>query len=249
MDVSGEVSGMTTAVIVQARIGSSRLPGKVLEPLGKKSALLRCLDRCRSITLADVVVCAVPDTRPDDAVAEEATDAGFMVVRGSEDDVLQRYATAARDCEADTVVRITSDCPFIDPVIVDQTIMLYRQSVADYASNSLPPLFPHGLDCEVFSAKRLFEADERAIQPYERGGGLEKLRWTLDRPEDLAFCQAVFEALGEEAASISGADLARFCIAHPELSNINACCIDANRTRNPRRADIIGKQIDFGLAA
>lgn len=261
---------MTTAVIVQARIGSSRLPGKVLQPLGSRSALLRCLDRCRQITQADLVVCAVPDTRADDEVAEEATDVGYIVIRGPEDDVLHRYALAARECEADTIIRITSDCPFIDPVIVDQTVMLYRKSVADYTSNSMPPLFPHGLDCEVFSAQRLLEADEKATQPYERehvtpwirrnprltqscllgpGGGIEKLRWTLDRPEDLAFCQAVYETLGEEAATILAADLARFCLQNPDIVAINEDYVDLVRLKNPQRSAIVSNQVDFDIAA
>ena len=88
---------MTTAVIVQARIGASRLPGKVLKPLGEKSALIRCLDRCAGMETADLVVCAVPDTPGDDEVAEEAADHGYMVVRGCETDVLSRSGHRRQD--------------------------------------------------------------------------------------------------------------------------------------------------------
>lgn len=261
---------MTTAAIVQARIGSSRLPGKVLEPLGAKSALIRCLDRCRAIESADIVVCAVPDTEADDEVAEEACDAGFMVVRGSETDVLSRYARAAREAGASTVIRITSDCPFIDPVIVERTVELFRESGADYASNSMPARFPHGLDCEVFPARHLFEAERKADTLFERehvtpwinrhpgfvraglvgpGGGLERLRWTLDRREDLEFCQAVFAAMGEAAATASAAEIAALCLRRPDLVAINAMWVDENRTARPVHAEIESAPVRLGLAA
>lgn len=261
---------MTTAAIVQARIGSSRLPGKVLEPLGAKSALVRCLDRCRRIEAADIVVCAVPDTEADDEIAEEAGDAGFMVVRGSETDVLSRYACAARESGATTVIRITSDCPFIDPAIVDRTAALFRKSGADYASNSMPALFPHGLDCEVFHARHLFEAEQKAATAFERehvtpwisrhpgliraglvgpGGGLEHLRWTLDRREDLDFCQAVFAAMGETAATAPAAEIAGLCLRRPDLVAINAMWIEAARTVSPVHAEIQSDPVRLAIAA
>lgn len=261
---------MSTAVIVQARIGSSRLPGKVLEPLGEKSALLRCLDRCKRITRADHVLCAVPDTEADDEIAEEAGDAGYWVVRGSESDVLSRYAKAAREAEAETVIRITSDCPFIDPVIVDKTVELFFDSGADYASNSLPAKFPHGLDCEVFPARHLFTAEREANTPAERehvtvwiqsradfttaglvgpGGGLEKLRWTLDRKEDLDFCQAVFKAMGEAAATASAAEIAALCLRRPDIAAINALWVEATRTLRPRYAHIQSERVLLSAAA
>lgn len=250
---------MTLAVIVQARIGSTRLPGKVLEPLGARSALIRCLDRCARITAADTVICAVPESPENDPVAREAHAAGYAVARGDEHDVLSRYAHAARACEARTVVRITSDCPFIDPDIVDQTVSLFRESGADYASNSLPAKFPHGLDCEVFSANRLFEADAKASTPAERehvtvwiqrqpefrragligpGGGIERLRWTLDLPEDLQVCQAMFAALGEDAATAGTAALVQLCRDRPDIPALNARFHDEARIDPARTADV-----------
>jgi len=250
---------MTLAVIVQARMGSTRLPGKILEPLGARSALIRCLDRCARIKAADTVICAVPDTPENDPVAREAQGAGYAVVRGGEQDVLSRYADAARACSAHTVVRITSDCPFIDPDIVDQTVSLFLESGADYASNSLPARFPHGLDCEVFSAAHLFEAEAQAVTPAERehvtvwiqrqpgfrraglvgpGGGIERLRWTLDRAEDLQFCQAVFAALGEDAATASAGALVRLCRERPDLPAINDQWHDEARIDPARQAEI-----------
>lgn len=234
---------MTFAVIVQARYGSSRLPGKTLQPLGAKSALLRCLDRCARIPGVDAVVAAVPDTAPDEAVAAEARRGGFAVVRGPEHDVLRRYALAARAVKADVVMRVTSDCPFIDPSIAGAVRDLFVETQADYAGNGLPPGFPHGLDAEVFSADLLFEADVQAQDPYERehvtpwlktrpqarranlngpGGGLETLRWTLDYPEDLAFFRAVFAEMGEHAASAGAAEIASLCLRRPDIVAINA---------------------------
>ncbi|MFW6413164.1 MAG: cytidylyltransferase domain-containing protein [Oceanicaulis sp.] len=247
---------MTVAAIVQARIGSTRLPGKVLEYLGRRTALARCLDRTRAIAGVDLVVCAVPDSPENDPVAEEAADCGAMVVRGDEQDVLARYAKAAREAEATVVMRITSDCPFIDPVISAGVLSLLKDTAADYASNSAPPLFPHGLDCEAFPASLLYEADRRARAAYERehvtpwirlntgfsqvnlrgpGGGLERLRWTLDRPEDLAFFRAVFDELGERAATASAAEIAGLCLRRPDIAQINAAAADEARlqTRYP----------------
>lgn len=259
---------MVTAVIVQARIGSSRLRGKVLEPLGARSALVRCLERCARISAADTVICAVPETEENTPVAEEARAAGFAVTRGSEHDVLSRYAHAARIFKADTVVRITSDCPFIDPVIADQTIALFHDSGADYASNCLPARFPHGLDCEVFSAKRLFEAECSARAAHERehvtiwirenpafrragligpGGGLERLRWTLDQPEDLQFCQAVFAHLGEAAAEASAGAIAQLCIDEPALPAINARWHDASRLEPARPPEVQRGPVELPL--
>tara|TARA_R110000868_G_scaffold219607_1_gene470714 strand:- start:18616 stop:19401 length:786 start_codon:yes stop_codon:yes gene_type:complete len=261
---------MTLAIIVQARFGSTRLPGKILNPLGEKSALARVLDRCARIPGADTVICAIPDTAADDAIAQEAARHGYAVSRGSESDVLSRYAKAARDCGADLVMRITSDCPFIDPLVCGRTIDLLRDAHADYACNSMPALFPHGLDCEVFPAVLLYRADRLAtlaadrehVTPWLRehphlhkacllgpGQGLERLRWTLDYPEDLAFFQAVYEAAGEAAAMMSAAELAALCLRRPDLVEINASRLNEARLSDPERADIISAPTRLQLAA
>ena len=117
---------MTLAVIVQARMGSSRCPGKVMKSLGDAPFLKRCLDRCAAIPGADVVVVAVPDKLDDDPIAEVVRSWGYAVSRGSERDVLSRYGAAARSVEASVVMRVTSDCPFIDPEICGQTIRHWR---------------------------------------------------------------------------------------------------------------------------
>ena len=251
---------MTLAVIVQARYGSSRLPGKILNPLGSKTALARVLDRCARIMAADTVIAAVPDGAENEPVAEAVKAAGYAVARGPEDDVLTRYANAARAVEADTVMRATSDCPFLDPKLCDQVIAVWRETGADYVSNTSPPLFPHGLDCEVFSADLLFDAEAKATEPAARehvtpwirgqahltlgnltgpGDGVERLRWTLDYPEDLEFCQAVYAHLGEDKAAVIGwAELAEVCSQHPELAQINAKRHDTLRLARGTRASL-----------
>ncbi len=241
---------MTCAVIVQARWGSSRLPGKTLEQIDGKPALLWCLDRCQEIAGVDVVVCAVPGGRTDDSVAEVALDAGYFVTRGSESDVLARYAKAAREVEAQTVMRVTSDCPFIDPAICAQVLALLTGSDVDYACNNMPPRFPHGLDCDAFPAALLFEAERCAKDPYERehvtpwlrrhrrlskaclrgpGGGLERLRWTLDHASDLEFFRRLVEAFGDGAEYASAAQFAALCLRRPDLVAINADVIEEAR--------------------
>lgn len=238
---------MKLAVIVQARYGSSRLPGKALAPIGAETALARCLARCGEIPGVDAVVCATPDGVNDDEVAVEALRAGAFVVRGSERDVLSRYALAARAVKADMVMRVTSDCPLIDPVVCGQVRDALALTGADYACNTAPRRWPHGLDCEAFPAERLYEAARLAEDPFERehvtvwlrenrdfirtfvkgpGGGVERLRWTLDYDEDLAFFRALFLAMGERAASASWTEIADFCAAHSEIVRLNAHLVD-----------------------
>lgn len=250
---------MTFAVIVQARMGSSRLPGKVLEPIGARTALARCLTRCAAIPGVDEIVCAVPYSVSSDPVAEEAKRWGARVVRGPEGDVLARYAMAARAARADLVMRVTSDCPLIDPALCGRVRGLLAESGADYACNNMPPQFPQGLDCDVFAAERLYDADWLAREPYERehvtpwlrrdphltraalvgpGTGLERLRWTLDYPQDLAFFRAVFAEMGEAAASASWAEIAALLLRRPDLIAINSDFVDEPRLTQTQRAEV-----------
>jgi spore coat polysaccharide biosynthesis protein SpsF len=238
------------AAIVQARLGSTRLPGKVLEDLGGRTVLEHCLDRCARIPGVDVVVAAIPKSKRNDPVARIAARAGAVVSRGSEHDVLDRYATAARAVRASTVIRVTSDCPLIDPTIAGRVLSLFRASGADYACNNMPPLWPHGLDVEVMTAHALTQAAEIATQDYDRehvtplirrdetlhrvcltgpGSGFQTMRWTLDHPEDLHFFRAVFDALGKRAYHVSAAELAGLMLRRPDLAAINSIHNDETR--------------------
>lgn len=202
-------------VIVQARAGSTRLPGKVLMPLAGRTVLAHVLERCRAIGTA-AVCCAVPAGARDDGVANAARLAGVEVYRGSEDDVLDRYLQAARLLRLAVIVRVTADCPLIDPEICRTVIDLFDRSGADYACNNLPPSWPHGLDVEVISRDWLERAAREAVEPWQREHvtpfvrrhpdarrvslpmpppGRPQCRWTLDHPDDFRFISYVYDRL------------------------------------------------------
>lgn len=234
---------MTTAVIVQARLGSSRLPGKVLKHIAGGTVLAEVLRRCRAVPGVDLVVCAIPENEKDDPVAEEALRCGAVVTRGSESDVLDRYLQASKAVGADVVMRVTSDCPLIDPGVCGAVLALRAEKNTDYACNNLPPSFPHGLDCEAFTSDALELAwrkgtapdDREHVTPWMRrspeirratlagpGGDFAHMRWTLDFPEDYEFFNAVF-ALMPTAKAISGwQDLATLLDQHREIVALNA---------------------------
>ena len=201
-----------TGVVVQARAGSSRLPGKVLMPLAGRTVLAHVIERCLAIEGADVVCCAVPEGNADDAVAREAARCGARVFRGSESDVLDRYWRAARAFGLDVVMRITSDCPLIDPSVSAAVLRLRAETGADYACNNMPPTWPHGLDCEAITAAWLERSAREAQRPYERehvtpyvrchpqarrvnlsmpGIGASDHRWTLDNECDYRFLETL----------------------------------------------------------
>ncbi len=233
---------MTTAVIVQARLGSSRLPGKVLLPLAGGTVLAEVLRRCRAISDADVVVCAVPDGTADDPVAEEGERCGAIVTRGHETDVLDRYLRAAEAVAADVVMRVTSDCPLIDPEVCGDVLNLRATENTDYACNNLPPSFPHGLDCEAFTRDALQKAwsegkgqdDREHVTPWLRrapnirrvalqgpGGEVARMRWTLDFPEDYEFLKSTFALLPSAPAIPAWKEIVRLLAANPGLAKIN----------------------------
>ncbi len=235
---------MTAAVIVQARMASTRLPGKVLLPLGDRTVLDHVLTRCRAIAGADVVVCAIPDTDDCQPLAEAAQNLGAVVFKGSEDDVLMRYLGAAQRVDADVILRVTSDCPMIDPAVCARVLALVRDGGVDFACNNMPPSWPHGLDCEAVTTAWLGRAAREAEQRFERehvmpwirnhpdvvkanlvgpGGGVEHHRWTLDNERDLEFLRALWRRLPDDGpGSWSYAVPLAIVAAEPELAAINA---------------------------
>jgi spore coat polysaccharide biosynthesis protein SpsF (cytidylyltransferase family) len=268
---------VTFAVIIEARMtagtASGQLPGRLLQFLGREMALVRCLDRCAEIPGVDEVVCAVPADVVDDPVADVAKRAGYRVIRGVERDALSDYAAAAQDVGADLVMRVRSDCPFIDPKLCGRVRDLYlvshRSHGAEYACNDMPQQFPQGLECEVFSAERLLDAAWLARSYHERqhvtawlrsrgeilraclagpGAGLEELRWTVHDAADLAFARAVYDELGERAAIAPWVELAALCLRRPDLPAINAGR-GRNRRRAAPRADLQTTPMRFSLAA
>jgi len=234
---------MRVATIIQARMGSTRLPGKVLADLGGRSVLARVVERALAIPGCDVVVCAVPDSPQDDPVAEEAHRAGAVVTRGSTDDVLDRYWRAAQSVKAEAVMRITSDCPLIDPAVCGALIAQWVASGADYGSINMPPTWPHGLECELFSSSWLERAALEAVKPSDRehvspfirehpdavrmnmpGPGPQTVRhrWTLDHADDLTFLRALWARLPEGPAGWDWRVPFGIVEADPALAAINA---------------------------
>ncbi len=233
----------STAVVVQARLTSTRLPGKVLLPLGGETVLWHVLTRCRAIAGADLVCCAIPDSETNGPLQQEAERAGAVVVGGSEHDVLERYCAAAEAVEADVIMRVTSDCPVIDPHLCDRVLDARAESGADYACNNMPRLWPHGLDCEAFTRTALERAADAADDRHDRehvtpwlrrddsvrrinvdgpGGALARQRLTLDFPEDYAFFKALFSYLPAQPHIASQAEITAVIDDHAEIEALNA---------------------------
>ena len=232
---------MRVLVVIQARTGSTRLPGKVLADLGGLPVLEWVVRACRAARAADGVVVATTTEAADDAVADLAASLGVDVVRGSEDDVLARYVQAVDEHPCDAVVRITSDCPFTDPAIIDAVISAWRADPAcDYVSTVLVRTLPHGLDVELVTADALRRVAATATEHhrtlvtsgiytdpehYDLMGlcfapASTDLRITLDTDDDLRALRAIVEARGSGVAGRR--EIIGLLRERPELADINA---------------------------
>jgi len=233
---------MNVVAIVQARMGSTRLPGKVLMDLGGKPVLARVVSRLRRCSRLSEIVVATTTSQPDDSIVRECQRLNAQCFRGSELDVLDRYYHAALVGNADAVVRITSDCPLIDPELVDKTVEQFCQERADYASNCSPRTFPRGLDTEVFTMEVLSKAWREAREPYEREHvtpflylGSEKFklafltgsidyshyRWTLDTVEDFELLNAIYSYF-DGKGDFGWEAVIQLMQQQPQLSVLNA---------------------------
>ena len=235
---------MTAAVIVQARMASTRLPGKVMLQLGDRVVLDHVLTRCKAVAGADVVCCAIPDGDDCGPIVDVAKALGVAVFRGSESDVLGRYRDAAVMLGVDTILRVTSDCPLIDPILCNKVLERVKSGKVDFACNNMPPSWPHGLDCEAVSFEWLEYAFQNAVKNFERehvmpwvrthsdvsksnipgpGEGIEDYRWTIDNERDLEFLRALWERLPNDGPkSWSYTVPLAIMQAEPELVKINA---------------------------
>jgi spore coat polysaccharide biosynthesis protein SpsF len=235
---------LKTVAIIQARIGSTRLPGKVLRDLCGTTVLNRVVDRVRRFTLVDDVLVATSDRSADDSIVNECRRIDVAWFRGSEEDVLERFTGAAQSADASVCVRLTADCPLLDPGVSDTIISVFREADggADYASNKIPQSFPRGLDTEVFSMYALERAAREARRRYERAHVTpyiyrhpEKFslisvtsdvdradwRWTIDTPEDLDFVREIYRRL-EGRHDFSWQDVLAILEDDPSLMWINA---------------------------
>ena len=198
--------------IVQARMDSSRFPGKVLKKINNLSIIEILFRRLSKSNMIDKIILATSDLKSNDELAFKVKESGFDIFRGSENNVLQRYYRSAKLYNAKIIVRITGDCPLIDFLVVDKVIKLFINNNVDYASNINPPTYPDGLDVEVFSMRALDIANKKAktrfdkehVTPFIRSSNkFEKinlfnnydhsnLRWTLDEELDFKLIGKIF---------------------------------------------------------
>lgn len=234
---------MKVVAIIQARMGSTRLPGKVLLDLVGEPMLARTVKRTSRAQTIDKVVVATTVHPADEAIVRLCVEYGWPYFRGSEEDVLDRYYQAAVEHQADVVIRVTSDCPLIEPEIVDRVVreFLDWQPEVDYACNLLPRrTFPRGLDTEVMRSdvlERVWYEDlnpawrEHVTLYVQRNPALFRIhgvtndvdyshmRWTVDTPEDLAFVRRIYDHFGHDR--FSWQDVLVVLEEHPEWLDIN----------------------------
>lgn len=230
--------------IVQARMTSRRLPGKILLPLGKYTVLELVVERLRQSHQVDEVLVATSADASDDAVENECKRIGVRLFRGSLNDVLDRYVQASRQVPSSLVVRITADCPLIDPDVVDEVVLAALAGGWDYGG--LGGEFPDGLDCECIRPEALVRASELStlrsdrehVTPFMKRNpeifrcgevrlfdGLGHVRWTLDEPADYNLLVAMCSALDIELIGARTADFLSVLRDRPELANINAAIV------------------------
>lgn len=238
--------GVTTVVgaIIQARMGSTRLPGKVLREINGRPMLAYMLERVAAARRVHIVAVATTDLPEDDLIEELCDKQGVFVYRGSQEDVLDRYLQCARRLNLDVVVRVTSDCPLIDPCIIDELVAVYLAGSCDYVANTIPPVgtYPNGMDVEVIS----YAAIERAwtdakdqserehvtsyvwqrphmfrTYRYDLSENLSRYRLTVDYMEDLEVVKAILTNLHVRNPLFSMGDIVGFLQENPELANSN----------------------------
>ena len=236
------MSADQTAIIIQARFGSSRLPGKAVLDLCGKPVLGHVIERCQRAKLAQRIVCATTLEAESPQILSICHQYGIDAVQGSLNDVLDRYRQAAEHVQARHVVRVTSDCPLIDPEVIDELIGLYRSADVAYANNIEPRTYPHGLDCEIFSKALLDQAAAQAKDPREREHvtpwmreqpsikrtylsqdqeNLSAMRWTLDYPADHTFFGALLSA-NPALVDKGYREIAAFVATRPDIARLNA---------------------------
>lgn len=228
--------------IIQARMSSTRLPAKVAADLGGKPLLQRVVERARRAATLELVAVATTVNPADDRVAKLCEDVRIPFFRGSENDVLDRYYRAAARFSADVIVRLTADCPLLDPEVIDRVIRAFLSGGCDYASNTIEPTYPDGLDTEVVSRAALERAWREArlaserehVTPYiwknpglfrlcavKGEDNLSGLRWTVDEPQDLDLVRRIYQDLSAVPDFRMNDVLAAFR-RHPEWRDVNA---------------------------
>lgn len=239
---------------LQVRTSSSRFPDKVLKKICNKPMLLLMLERLSDCKLLDEIIIATTNNKKDDRIIELAKVAGYKVFRGSEIDCLDRHYQAVKETNAKFICKITSDCPLIDPKVVDKVIryFLKNKNKFDYVSNVHPATYPNGLDVEIFSSDTLEKTWKEAksckerehtttymwknpslfrigsvIMPRDQNLFLKE-RWTVDYPEDFEFVKAVYENLYNNGRIFLMADILKLLKEQKDIKKINQHLVEKN---------------------
>lgn len=234
---------MTITVIIQARMGSTRLPGKINLPLGTTTVLEHVIHRVSTANIPDAIMVATTTSDLDDKTVELAKKSNALIFRGSEEDVLNRFYEAAKSISASIIVRITADCPFIDPILLDNMLEHFMSTKgSDYLSNTIERTYPRGLDIEIFSFHALSVAEKNAAHTFEREHVTPYIyhhpevfkisqytqtknhahyRLTLDTPEDWQLISTLYQRLDEQKKSKDTASILNLLEHEPALLKIN----------------------------
>ncbi|MBM3702108.1 MAG: acylneuraminate cytidylyltransferase [Actinobacteria bacterium] len=228
--------------IIQARIASARLPGKVMFDLEGETVLEQVIKRVKSSKMIDDIIIATTIKKADLKIVKICNNIGIKYFCGSEEDVLDRYYQAAKLFNPKQVARITSDCPLIDPKVIDKVIRLHLKEKADYTSNTLKEIFPDGEDVEIFTFETLNKAWRNAkllserehVTPYikkhpkifkirnlENDKNLSNKRWTLDNPEDYEFIKVIYKNLYVKNHLFGVEEILDFLNRNPDVERIN----------------------------
>ncbi len=243
--IARDKKSLKRVATVEARMNSSRLPGKILKDILEKPSLERLVERVRRAKFVDEVVVATTVSKEDDIVESWACKAGASIYRGSEEDVLLRVLEAAAAYKADIIVELTGDCPLLDPAIIDEVIGYYLEHDYDYVSNNKERSYPRGLDTQVFSREILEEVNRLTRDPadhehvslyiYEhperyRLATLKApkelygpdIRLCVDTPEDFAVVESIYKGLYPKDPGFSAYDIMAYLNANPSILNMNA---------------------------
>ncbi|MCB2293977.1 glycosyltransferase family protein [Clostridium algoriphilum] len=235
---------MKVVCIMQARVGSTRLPRKVLKKICGKTILEHDIDRLRLVKNIDEIIIATTVEDRDIEIVKEAERLGVNYFRGSENDVLSRYYLAAKANNAEIVVRVTSDCPLLDSKVTENTIsyLIDNLDKYNYVSNTLEATFPRGLDVEAFTFASLERAyneakltrerehvtpyiytnkDQFRLGCYKNKIDYSNYRWTLDTKEDFELISIIYDRLYKTNPNFNMEDIIKLLVAEPELTKIN----------------------------
>ena len=241
----------STVIIIQARFGSTRLPGKIMKKLRGHPMIWHVVERCRGSKEADKVVVAITTSKDDDRVAQFLDKHGIDYYRGPSEDVLLRYLQAAKASKAKVIVRVTADCPFIDHKIIDLCIKKFRRCQCDYISNVVPGqrTFPRGLDVEVFSFAALEKSAKEVKEHYEREhvtpfmwenkkgefsigptvtaspDYARKYRLTVDYPEDFLLIEKMYGEFYKPGKIVDVREIISFLDRNPKIAALNTHCV------------------------